>query len=328
MRYRPVVFRSFAVALIISASALSAEFKAPFAKIELHDGDCLVFLGDSITHQCLYTQYVEDYFYTRMPHRRFRFHNAGVGGARAWDALERFQRDVAAYKPKYVTVLLGMNDGSYRAFDQETFDRYHKDMTTLVGRIDAIGATPILITPTMYDSRARRLVKSKNPTPPATLELYNSVLSYYGTWLQEVAVDSGYGFVDMFHPLNQLTRESRITDPDFTMIRDAVHPGPAGQVVMACAIISDMQLPRQVSSIRITIRKNGKPFPVVNGGEIADVTLAEDGLTFAWTANSLPWVLPEESQLGCDPDQTWPSLQSRVAASPRATAGQVRAEHW
>jgi hypothetical protein len=67
---------------------------------------------------------------------------------------------------------------------------------------------------------------------------------------------------------------------------------------MACAIINDMQLPRQVSSIRITIRKNGQPNPVVKGGEIADVTLAEDRLAFTWTADSLPWVLPEETEVG------------------------------
>src|SRR5688500_5067517 len=39
------------------------EVKALSGPIQLKDGDTFVFLGDSITHQCLYTQYVEDYFY-------------------------------------------------------------------------------------------------------------------------------------------------------------------------------------------------------------------------------------------------------------------------
>jgi len=38
------------------------EFKGPIAAIEPKDGDTIVFLGDSITQQCLYTQYVENYF--------------------------------------------------------------------------------------------------------------------------------------------------------------------------------------------------------------------------------------------------------------------------
>ena len=83
--------------------------KAIVEKIDLQDGDTLVFLGDSITHQCLYTQYVEDYFYARYPKLRLIFHNAGVGGDRAKNALDRFDEDVAAFKPKYVTILLGMN---------------------------------------------------------------------------------------------------------------------------------------------------------------------------------------------------------------------------
>ena len=67
--------------------------KPLLGKLELKDGDSIVFLGDSITHQVLYTQYVEDYFYTRYPKMRLKFHNAGVGGARAWDALQRFDKD-------------------------------------------------------------------------------------------------------------------------------------------------------------------------------------------------------------------------------------------
>ena len=45
-------------------------------KVVLKDGDTVVFLGDSITHQCLYTQYLEDFFYTRMPGVHIRFHNS------------------------------------------------------------------------------------------------------------------------------------------------------------------------------------------------------------------------------------------------------------
>jgi len=66
------------------------EFKPILAGIELKDGDTLVFLGDSITHQCLYTQYIEDYFYTRYPDRRICFHNSGIGGDRAADVVSEY----------------------------------------------------------------------------------------------------------------------------------------------------------------------------------------------------------------------------------------------
>ena len=44
--------------------------------------------------------------------------------------------DVAAYKPKYVTIPLGMNDGSYTPFTQEIFDTYQHDMSELLERIN------------------------------------------------------------------------------------------------------------------------------------------------------------------------------------------------
>src|SRR6476620_892062 len=103
------------------AGPAAPQFKPLVEKIDLKDGDTLVFLGDSITHQCLYTQYIEDFFYTRYPKVRLNFHNSGVGGDRAADALRRFDEDVAVYKAKYVTILLGMNDGTYTKYEQGIF---------------------------------------------------------------------------------------------------------------------------------------------------------------------------------------------------------------
>ena len=144
--------------------------------VDLKDGDTFVFLGDSITHQCLYTQYVEDFFYTRYPKVRIHFHNAGVGGDRASDALTRFDEDVAVYKPKYVTILLGMNDGGYKGFDQPTFDTYSAGMTTILEKIAALGATAIPMTPTMFDARAKR---AHNDNAEPRNSLYNGVLAFF-----------------------------------------------------------------------------------------------------------------------------------------------------
>ncbi len=282
----------------VSAQETKTEnnLKPIVAKMELSDGDSIVFLGDSITHQCLYTQYVEDYFYTRFPKMRLKFHNSGVGGAKAWDALQRFDRDVADYKPKYVTILLGMNDGRYQPFNQGIYDTYRKDMTEVIAKINKTGATPILMTPTMFDSRAAQMGKRKHD--PAKLLHYNGVLALYGSWLQEVALTNGYGFVDMYSPLNQLTLQERKKDARFTMIKDAIHPGAPGQIVMAYAILNDMGVQRYVSKIRIGTNPKGKKGAFGRGGQLTEFTQNDDGLSFMWEADSLPLVLPEEAESG------------------------------
>jgi lysophospholipase L1-like esterase len=261
--------------------------------MELKDGDTVVFLGDSITHQCLYTQYVENYFYTRYPKMRLHFHNAGVGGDRARDALTRFDEDVAPYKPKYVTVLLGMNDGSYRGFDQQVFDTYRTDMTTLLDRIEALGAIAIPMTPTMHDARAARVKGGQEPRDT----YYNGVLALYGAWLREMAQVRGLGFVDMYSPLNNLTMGKRKTDPDWTMIKDAVHPGPVGQTVMATSIIADMVKRTVVSQIAIDAVP-GAPKSTVSNAKLDGLAYADGKLSFTALEGALPWVLPEDAAEG------------------------------
>ena len=268
-------------------------FKPIVEKLDVQDGDTVVFLGDSITHQCLYTQYVEDYFYTRYPKMRLHFHNAGVGGDRAREALARFDDDVAAFKPKYVTVLLGMNDGAYRDFDKAIFDTYQRDMNTVLDKIAELGATAVPMTPTMHDARAARLGK-RVQEPRDTY--YNGVLALYGGWLREQAQVRGLGFVDMYGPLNNVTFAQRKKNANWTMIGDAVHPGPTGQVVMAAAVLEDMVARSSVSAITIQ-EKNGKLVGNAGKSPVIDLQGGET-IRFTHTATALPWVLPPDAAEG------------------------------
>lgn len=288
--------------LILTAFGLAQEYPKPLDKIELGFNETLVFLGDSITHQCLYTQYVEDFYYTRYPQSRIRFHNAGVSGDKAADALVRFQEDVASFKPKYVTVLLGMNDGRYTTYDQAIFDTYQSDMTTLLEKISTCGAQAILMTPTMFDMRARRIrtqAAGKGKEQLKRLVYYNGVLAFYGAWLREQAFAKGLGYVDMYSPLNNITLGERKAESQFTMIKDAVHPGAPGQLVMAFAILDNMKVSRTVSTIHIYRGEYGEWQINASGGEIYDPQ--EESISsgrFTFLAEALPWVVPDEARSG------------------------------
>ncbi len=298
-----VVSTAVVIGLVFSSfNAHAEDLKPPVHTLDLQDGDTLVFLGDSITHQCLYTQYVEDYFYTRFPQRRIRFYNAGVSGDKAGDALARFEEDVKAQQPDYVTVLLGMNDGTYRHFDRETFDRYETDMTTVIEKIGEAQATAILMGPSMYDARVSmerppRWVADDPAQVKQVTGYYSAVLAFYGAWCRDQATHRGLGYVDMQGPMEQLTRAQRITEPGFTMIPDAVHPDANGQAVMAFCLLEQMRAQRQVTAV--TARRVRGKWRVTSGtGEISDVSGDDDRLTFSFHASALPWVVPPEAAQG------------------------------
>lgn len=290
-RFATLSFLLLALAVRLSG----AETKSP-PKFVPASGDTIVFLGDSITAQCLYTQYVENYFYTRYPHLRLRFHNAGVSGDTAADALGRFDRDVAAYHPKYVTILLGMNDGAAKVFEPALFDTYQADMRTLLVKIRAIGATPIVLTPTMYDLKATQM----NPKNDSRGRggYYNGVLALYGAWLRELAGEEGLGFVDLHGPLNQFTQQSRKTTPDFTLIPDGIHPDPGGQIIMAYALASDLGLSKRSSTIEITRGTDGAAVAKVTGGKIAEARYGDAGVEFTFHPAGLPMSVPEDAKAG------------------------------
>ncbi len=264
-------------------------------RVVVKDGDSFVFIGDSITHQCLYTQYIEDFYYTRFPKQRVHFHNAGTGGDRVADALERFDEDVAAFKPQFVSVLLGMNDGGFGDLQQPLFDKYQQDMATLIDAIWNIGATPILLTPTMYDPVPNRLNnRAQEPRDSA----YPKVLETYAAWIKEQGKQRGIPVADFYFPFRSVMEDQRREQADWTIIPDSMHPTAAGHVIMAAAFINDAAFHPPVSDI-VILRKDGKLTGTGATGELADLAEpAEDKVTFTFTSASLPWVIPPEGAEG------------------------------
>ncbi|MCB1227499.1 MAG: SGNH/GDSL hydrolase family protein [Verrucomicrobiales bacterium] len=267
--------------------------------LQLQDGDRFLFIGDSITHQCLYTQFVEDFFYTRYPNIRLHFRNAGVSGDRAVDALDRFEPDIAAFKPTVATILLGMNDGRYQDFSPEIFQTYAADMTKLLDRLDAIQCRVILMSPTMFDHEAFDSMIAANPDRARgkTPTNYNAVLAYMGKWGQEVARQRGYLFVDLFGPLNTDTTQERRRDPEFTLIPDAIHPGADGQLVMAYSLLK--QTGELASILRAGVGRDGDEWKSLSPKTTTDVRRSGDNaVSYKVTPTCLPWAIFEAAPVG------------------------------
>ena len=78
------------VGLLTLGSAISEEAPATKPEFAFRDGDRVLFLGDSITEQKLYTTYIEAYAVTRFPKLKLAFANRGWGGDTAWMRMRSF----------------------------------------------------------------------------------------------------------------------------------------------------------------------------------------------------------------------------------------------
>src|SRR5262245_62373688 len=134
--------KSTLICTLASLVCLAAILAKPVAAGDflLKDGDIWVMAGDSITAQHLHSNYVEAFCYARYPKLKFAFRNSGVGGHTIPTTLNRFEYDIAAWRPTVVSVELGMNDSG-----GTPTERFVTNMGTMVGRIRAINARPVIL---------------------------------------------------------------------------------------------------------------------------------------------------------------------------------------
>jgi lysophospholipase L1-like esterase len=269
----------FLSVLLLAGSAWAQTFS-------LHDGDTVVFYGDSITDQRLYTTFAETFVVTRFPRMQVRFVHSGWGGDRVTGGGGgpidlRLRRDVLPYKPTVMTIMLGMNDGHYRAFDQQTFSDFSTGYEHIVHSVRA--AFPNLritaIVPSPYDDATR---------PPTFEGGYNSVLIRYGQWLREIAPREHLDLADLNTPVVAMLEKAREKDEALAqkILPDRVHPGPSGHLIMAEALLRAWHAPAVVTTVEIDGNR-------IRRAENTTVT-ALDGLSWTQLDQALP--MPVESR--------------------------------
>ncbi len=211
----------------------------------LKKNDRIVFLGDSITEQQLYTNYVESYLIGRYPQLNLSFFNAGWGGDTAPGGVNRLRRDVLSLKPTVVTICYGMNDGSYCPMNDGILQRYGDGMKELVRLLKAAKVRVVLLTPGMVDHAQNKDLKAVNYSGKSLRILADFVL--------ELAKREKLPVFDIHRLMTQVDTAAKKVDSKFTMIPDSVHPDPAGQLVMAYGLLQAMGVPPLTESAEIDV---------------------------------------------------------------------------
>lgn len=253
----------------------------------LKKGDIVVVMGDSITEQRLYSNYLELWSQTRFPQYHLVFRNVGIGGDRSTGGNGRFKRDVLAYKPTVLTVDFGMNDGGYTEFKAQTFDPYMKGLQGIADQAKAAGIRVAWITPQPVEHNPGNAAESYNKTLEKFSEGVKAIAAKNrGTGEQQTSL-----FVDQFHPYWEVVQKARDAGEKGRITGgDAVHPGPPGQALMAASILKGMGFPSEVSSVAVDVsgKAEGKRC------KVSDFS-TKDGVSFQRHDEALPF-FPEQAK--------------------------------
>lgn len=239
---------------ILLSSLSVALYSVPLSAVHAEDfffkdGDRVVMIGDSITAQHLYSNYVEMWTVTRFPNWKITFRNVGIGGDRSVGGNSRFARDVLLHKPTAMTVDFGMNDGSYREFSDQTFKPYMDGLQGMADQAKAANIRTAWVTPQPLDN---------DEQGKTALTGYNQTLEKFSDGVRAIAEKNSGKFVDQFHPYLQVLDAARSKADKYNRITagDAVHPGPPGQALMAASILQGMNFPSLVAAVEIDAKQN------------------------------------------------------------------------
>ena len=218
--------RPIRITLITALLTLAAA--CAFAKPFIKPNDRVVFLGDSITAQKLYTQYIQNFYTAFHPEWKVSFVNAGVGGDRSSAAVNRVQKDVIDQNPTVVTICFGMNDAGYRpTVDPEGLKKFSDGMKQLISMIrEKTQARIVLLTTTCVDAKKNEKLVG-----------YNQTLAAFVDETKKIGQAEKLPVIDLHRPMLTQLEKGQAVDPAFTLIPDGVHPNEAGHTLMADTIL-------------------------------------------------------------------------------------------
>ncbi len=150
--------------------------------------------------------------------------NAGIGGERTDQALQRLDRDVIAKQPQWVTLMYGTNDSYVDKGKSESriaIADYEKNLRLLVTRLREKNILPVLMTEPRNGEQVARNGLGEDP---------NLRLGLFMERCRKVAQELKVPLVDHFAHWAAV-QQRKVKLQDWTT--DGCHPNPAGHAEMA-----------------------------------------------------------------------------------------------
>ncbi|MGH9506251.1 MAG: SGNH/GDSL hydrolase family protein, partial [Terriglobales bacterium] len=192
----------------------------------------------------------------------------------------RLRRDVFPFHPNIVTIMLGMNDASYRPFDPQIFARFQRGYEHIIASLQQHlpGVRIVLLETSPFDE-----VTQRPPFPGG----YNGVLDRYDAFVRQLGREHHLLVVDFNTPMVRVMREAERINPKLAadIIPGRVHPSAAGEMMMAEALLRAWGAPATVTRVRLAA---DGAVAGAEGASISHVAARAGGLSWTELDASLP----------------------------------------
>jgi lysophospholipase L1-like esterase len=267
-----------AVVVVLVAGMVASTGAAAERPAHIKSGDRIVFLGDSITEQRMYTNYVENYLLLRYPELKLAFYNAGWAGDTTEGGSRRLDRDVLALKPSLVTICYGMNDGGYGyASNKDVAEKFRKNLLDIVTRLKKRGVRVVIMTAGIVDDAVPKMEWCRKQGD------YNANgLNAVKEAALKVAEEQGLPSVDLHALMAKTLAAGKKGGVD--MGDDGIHPDEGGSLIMAYALLKALGVPPRNESIRIDAEAGR-----AQGGSVSAIRRDGEGLSFDLRLDGVPY---------------------------------------
>ena len=227
---------------------------------------------------------METYLTACVPDLKVTVRQYGWSGEKTDGFLRRMDRDCLTFQPTIATLAYGMNDSRYRPFDITNGRWYRDHYTAIVRRFKEHGTRVVVGSPGCAGKIAT-WVQSRS----GTLEQHNLHLCALRDIAIEVAETEEVGFADIFWPMYQAQvlapQRFNVTPESLYEVagRDGIHPGWAGQVIMAWSMLRSLGLDGELGTLEIDLTRNMAK--VTDGHHLTRV----DNDQFTFTSDRYPF---------------------------------------
>jgi len=186
----------------------------------------ILFIGDSITEWGRnedpegmgigYVRIIHDYLMTKFPSKQLEIINKGIGGNRATDLKDRWEKDVLSLNPDYVSVSIGIND-VWRQLDNPDMAQVYPEQfeEILTGILEKTNAQLIVMEPTVIEEDVHSEGNQK-------LIPYVEIVRSLAKKFDAILVPTHQDFIEYLK-----------TGTTYKLTTDGVHMNSAGNMLMA-----------------------------------------------------------------------------------------------